>query len=122
MRFAEVAKLNLGGETAPLLRGPFPGAFAHSEAKGFSFDTAGWDDLVAEKDAAGQIAGMKFDFDERTIPFTASQQTEDRQGDLVHIPGLDLKDFKANPVLMPFHRYDEPRSALCLERSGRLVS
>lgn len=49
---------------------------------------------------------FKFDAELRRVPFTASQQTEDRGGDVVKVGGGDLKDYKRNPVMMPFHEYN----------------
>lgn len=40
--------------------------------------------------------------------FIASDETLDRHGEIISINAWDLTNFKANPVILGFHNYDEP--------------
>ena len=45
---------------------------------------------------------------ERTLQFTGSTEEMDRDGEVILASGWDLKNYKANPVFMWAHRYDQP--------------
>jgi HK97 family phage prohead protease len=45
---------------------------------------------------------------ERQVRFIASDATLDRQGDVLMPEGCDLKNFRANPILLWQHRADSP--------------
>ncbi len=42
---------------------------------------------------------------ERSFTATISRETPDRVGDVVEVAGWDLKNFRKNPVVQPFHNY-----------------
>lgn len=42
---------------------------------------------------------------ERSFVAVANQETEDRYKDIIMVDGWDLKNYKKNPVVMPFHDY-----------------
>lgn len=46
--------------------------------------------------------------DNRRVKFVASDETEDRMGDIIRAKGWDLEDFKRNPVLLWGHNSSEP--------------
>lgn len=43
----------------------------------------------------------------RDITFVISDESPDRDGDIIMVDGWDFKSFMANPVCMGFHEYDE---------------
>lgn len=45
--------------------------------------------------------------EDRTLGFTGSTETEDRDGDIIEAYGWDLTDYNKNPVIMGFHEYDK---------------
>jgi len=45
---------------------------------------------------------------ERTLEFIGSTETQDRVGDIIEAGGWNIKDYKANPVFLWAHRYDQP--------------
>ncbi len=47
------------------------------------------------------------DEDKREITAVGSKEIIDRDGDLVRISGMDLKNYKVNPVIMWSHQYSE---------------
>ena len=44
----------------------------------------------------------------RILEFTGSTEEIDREGEVVLVSGWDLRHYKANPVFMWAHRYDQP--------------
>lgn len=73
-------------------------------------------ELLALAAAAGVDAATDPTFEERLLTFTASDETRDRYGDVILVDGKlgakrygkgwQLKEYKKNPVFMPFHSYD----------------
>ena len=51
----------------------------------------------------------KGEFDEKdfTVTATASKEVIDRDGDLIKVDGINLKNWKKNPVIMLFHNYSD---------------
>jgi HK97 family phage prohead protease len=51
----------------------------------------------------------KGEFDEKdfTVTATASKEVIDRDGDLIKVDGIELKNWKKNPVIMLFHNYHD---------------
>lgn len=45
---------------------------------------------------------------DRTLEFIGSTESVDRVGDIIEVAGWNLKEYKANPVFLWAHRYDEP--------------
>jgi len=48
------------------------------------------------------------DLGERVLEFIGSTEAQDRDGDIIRASGWNLKDFKANPVIMWAHDYSQP--------------
>ena len=46
-----------------------------------------------------------FNDKERSLLATASRATKDRMGDIIEVEGWKLKNYRKNPVVMPFHNY-----------------
>ena len=46
--------------------------------------------------------------DNREIDFVATKEVRDRQGEIISIKGIDLKNFKASPVILWSHNHDDP--------------
>ena len=46
--------------------------------------------------------------DKRIIQFVGTDETKDRQGDVLAMEGWDLKNFKKNPVFLWAHNYVNP--------------
>jgi hypothetical protein len=44
---------------------------------------------------------------DRTLRFSGSDETEDRDGDILTIAGWELDEYNKNPVIMGFHEYDK---------------
>jgi len=63
---------------------------------------------------------MKAAKEDRVVEFIASKEVVDRGGDLVKVKGVDLKDFKKNPVIMWSHMHDAPpiAKAVSMRKSG----
>lgn len=63
---------------------------------------------------------MKAGDEDRVIEFIASKEVVDRSGDVVKIAGMDLKDFKRNPVIMWSHQHDTPPigKAVSMRKTG----
>ena len=64
--------------------------------------------------------------DDRTIRFVASDETVDRYGDVVSAKGWQLDNFKANPIFLWGHNYDQPIGRVLPDRlaveKGRLMA
>lgn len=62
--------------------------------------------------------------DEKTITVVASDETEDRQGEIVRVSGWDLKNFKKNPVMLVSHDYSQLPIGTweVSKREGKLVA
>jgi HK97 family phage prohead protease len=58
--------------------------------------------------------------EDRIVEFIASKEVVDRGGDVVKIKGMDLRDYKKNPVIMWSHRHDDPPigKAVSMTKSG----
>lgn len=71
-------------------------------------------EATLEKSAAGS----------RTFKFVASDESEDRDGDIVRAAGWDLSDFKKNPIILYGHNHMMPigYSPSTKVESKRLVS
>ena len=46
--------------------------------------------------------------DDRTLEFVGSKEITDRDKEIVKVAGLDLKNYKKNPVVLWSHQYDQP--------------
>ena len=46
--------------------------------------------------------------DDRTLQFIGSKEITDRDKEIVKVKGLDLKNYKTNPVVLWSHQYDQP--------------
>jgi len=46
--------------------------------------------------------------DNREIDFVATKEVRDRQGEIISIKGIDLKNFKASPVILWSHNHNDP--------------
>ena len=49
---------------------------------------------------------IKSDKEDRTITCTGSVEKIDRDGEVISVKGMDLKNYKANPVVLFAHKYD----------------
>ena len=54
------------------------------------------------------LKAAKAEDEDRTIEFVASKEIVDRGGDLVKIKGIDLKNYKKNPIVMWSHKHGDP--------------
>lgn len=55
----------------------------------------------------GQKAAPEFD-PERVLTFIASDETPDRDGDVIRVDGGDIKNFKRNPIFLKQHDVRDP--------------
>ncbi len=62
---------------------------------------------LAEKGEVKYLEASVLDIDDKKVAI-ASQETVDRQGEIIAIDGWDLKNFKRNPVLLWSHNPYEP--------------
>jgi hypothetical protein len=55
--------------------------------------------------AACEAAGIEYleGYEERVIEYTLSDETVDRDGDIIVQAGIDLSNYVKNPVVLPFH-------------------
>ena len=61
----------------------------------------------AKKVVKCNLKGVKVDED-RTLMHKISTDTLDRAKDVVHPDGVILDNYKENPVVAAFHKYDQP--------------
>jgi HK97 family phage prohead protease len=55
-----------------------------------------------------KVKSVSDDEDNREIDFIASKEVRDRQGEIITIKGIDLKNFKASPVILWSHNHNDP--------------
>ncbi|MFA7718081.1 MAG: HK97 family phage prohead protease [Candidatus Absconditabacterales bacterium] len=60
-------------------------------------------------------AANSIDRDSRTMTIVASDKLMDRDGDVVEPRGIDLTNYKMNPVILAFHDYNKQPIAKALE-------
>lgn len=54
-----------------------------------------------------EVKGLPVDLGDRTIRFIASNEDEDRDGDILRASGCDFKNFAKNPQFLGFHNYHD---------------
>mgnify|MGYP001378558787 CR=1 FL=1 len=55
-----------------------------------------------------KVKAVSDDEDNREIDFIATKEVRDRQGEIITIKGIDLKNFKASPVILWSHNHNDP--------------
>ena len=51
---------------------------------------------------------------DRVLRFIGTDESEDRDGDIIKASGWDFTNFKNNPVFLPFHQYDKVPIGKCV--------
>jgi HK97 family phage major capsid protein len=64
-------------------------------------------------DFSGTIKGV--DSGNRTLTLVATDESRDRDGDIISIKGWRLENYLKNPVVLFAHKYDEPAIAGCVK-------